>query len=117
MADKAVGKNQRRRHRQRCPTAIPARDAHSLVRPAALAFHRAAGVDHHSAICFKPLHERLMTKRGLSSRWSAIIIGAGLSALVLVPTAIAAMSAASSIPKTVATIESGDRHILRLPRA
>ena len=63
------------------------------------------------AICFKPLHERLMTKRGLSSRWSAIIIGAGLSALVLVPTAIAAVSAASSIPKTVATIESGDRHI------
>ena len=27
------------------------------------------------AICFKPLHDRLMAKRGLSSRWSAIIIG------------------------------------------
>lgn len=63
------------------------------------------------AICFKPLHERLMTKRGLSSRWSAIIIGAGLSALVLVPTAIAAISAASSIPETVATIQSGERDI------
>ena len=63
------------------------------------------------AICFKPLHERLMLKRGLSSRWSAIIIGAGLSALVLVPTAIAAMSAASSIPQTVATIQSGDRDV------
>src|SRR4051794_27532360 len=60
------------------------------------------------AICFKPLHERLMTKRGLSSRWSAIIIGAALSTLVLVPTAIAAMSAASSIPETVATIQNGD---------
>ena len=50
------------------------------------------------AICFKPLHERLMRKRGLSSRWSAIIIGVGLSALVLIPTAVAAISAAGSIP-------------------
>ena len=29
------------------------------------------------AICFKPLHDRLMVKRGLSSRWSAVIIGVG----------------------------------------
>ena len=50
------------------------------------------------AICFKPLHDRLTTRRGLSSRWSAIIIGTALSALVLVPTAIAAISAASSVP-------------------
>ena len=63
------------------------------------------------AICFKPLHERLMTRRGLSSRWSAIIIGTGLSALVLVPTAIAATSAASSIPALVATVQSGDREV------
>ena len=63
------------------------------------------------AICFKPLHDRLMAKRGLSSRWSAIIIGTGLSALVLVPTAIAAMSAASSIPEVVATVQSGDREV------
>src|SRR5215217_4980707 len=63
------------------------------------------------AICFKPLHERLMVKRGLSSRWSAIIIGAGLSALVLVPTAIAAFSAASSFPELVATVQSGDREM------
>ena len=63
------------------------------------------------AICFKPLHERLMVKRGLSSRWSAIIIGTGLSALVLVPTAIAAFSAASSIPELVATVQSGDREM------
>ena len=63
------------------------------------------------AICFKPLHDRLMVKRGLSSRWSAIIIGAGLSALVLVPTAIAAFSAASSIPELVATVQSGDREV------
>ena len=63
------------------------------------------------AICFKPLHDRLMMRRGLSSRWSAIIIGTALSALVLVPTAIAAMSAASSVPELVATVQSGDRHV------
>ena len=63
------------------------------------------------AICFKPLHERLMVKRRLSSRWSAIIIGTGLSALVLVPTAIAAFSAASSIPELVATVQSGGREV------
>jgi predicted PurR-regulated permease PerM len=63
------------------------------------------------AICFKPLHERLMVKRGLSSRRSAVIIGAGLSALILVPTAIAAFNAASSIPELVATIQSGDRQV------
>ena len=63
------------------------------------------------AICFKPLHDRLMTKRGLSSRWSAITIGVGLSALVLIPTAIAAISAASSIPEVVATVQGGDREV------
>jgi predicted PurR-regulated permease PerM len=63
------------------------------------------------AICFKPLHDRLMTRRGLSSRWSAITIGTALSALVLVPTAIAAFSAASSIPELVTTIQSGDREV------
>jgi len=63
------------------------------------------------AICFKPLHDRLMKRRGLSSRWSAVTIGVGLSALVLVPTAIAAMSAASSIPTLVATVQNGDRQV------
>jgi predicted PurR-regulated permease PerM len=63
------------------------------------------------AICFKPLHERLMVKRGMSSRRSAVIIGIVLSALVLVPTAIAATSAARSIPELVATVQSGDRHV------
>jgi predicted PurR-regulated permease PerM len=63
------------------------------------------------AICFKPLHERLMVKRGMSSRRSAVIIGIVLSALVLVPTAIAAFSAARSIPELVATVQSGDRQV------
>lgn len=63
------------------------------------------------AICFKPLHDRLMVKRKMSSRRSAVIIGTVLSALVLVPTAIAAFSAASSIPELVATVQSGDRQV------
>lgn len=63
------------------------------------------------AICFRPLHERLMVKRGMSSRRSAAVIGTVLSALVLIPTAIAAFSAASSIPELVATVQSGDREV------
>src|SRR5436190_22332729 len=53
------------------------------------------------AICFKPLHDWLIARRGLRPRWSATLIGTALSALVLVPTAIAAISAASTIPKAV----------------
>ena len=58
------------------------------------------------AICFKPLHDMLMARGKLSSRWSAVIIGLALSALVLVPTAIAAMSAASLNPMANKTIGS-----------
>jgi predicted PurR-regulated permease PerM len=63
------------------------------------------------AICFKPLHQRLIVKRGMSSRRSAVIIGLGLSALVLVPTSIAAFSAARSIPELVVAVQSGDRQV------
>jgi predicted PurR-regulated permease PerM len=56
------------------------------------------------AICFKPLHQRLMVKRKFSSRSAAIIIGVGLSALLLIPTAVAATSAASSIPELIAAV-------------
>lgn len=63
------------------------------------------------AICFNPLHARLMRKRGMSSRRAAIVIGAVLSGLILVPTAVAAFSAASSIPKVVAAVHSGERQI------
>ena len=41
------------------------------------------------AVCFYPLHLKL--RKRVSNRMSAIIIGLGLSALVLVPTTIAAM--------------------------
>lgn len=59
------------------------------------------------AVCFSPLHSRLMKKRGLRSRTSAIIIGVLVSAVILVPTAIAAFSAAKSVPSIVASANSG----------
>ena len=61
------------------------------------------------AVCFYPLHNRL--KRSMSNRMSAIVIGLGLSALVLVPTTIAAVSAAGSIPSVIAAIQSGEQQI------
>ena len=61
------------------------------------------------AVCFYPIHNRL--KKRVSNRMSAIIIGVGLSAFVLVPTTIAAISAAGSIPKVVAAIQSGEQQI------
>lgn len=61
------------------------------------------------AVCFYPLHIRLRKK--VSNRMSAIIIGLGLSALVLVPTAIASISAAGSIPGVIAAIQTGERAV------
>src|SRR5262245_28317663 len=62
------------------------------------------------AVCFYPVHRRL-TGRGMSNRLSASIIGIGLTALILVPTSIAAISAASSAPAFVAGLKSGDEHL------
>jgi predicted PurR-regulated permease PerM len=62
------------------------------------------------AVCFYPVHRRL-TGRGMSNRLSASIIGIGLAALILVPTSIAAISAASSAPAFVAGLRSGDEHL------
>ena len=64
------------------------------------------------ATCFYPLHLKL--KKRVGNRISASIIGIGLSALILVPTAIAAASAAGSVPKVIAAIKTGER---RLPPA
>jgi predicted PurR-regulated permease PerM len=61
------------------------------------------------AVCFYPAHVRLRKK--VSNRMSAIIIGVGLSALVLVPTTIASLSAASSIPTVVSAIQTGEQQI------
>ena len=62
------------------------------------------------AVCFYPVHQKLL-RRGMSNRMSAIVIGVGLAALILVPTAIAAISAASSIPELVAGLKSGEQHL------
>jgi len=56
-------------------------------------------------ICFQPVHQRLI--RGMKPRWSATIIGVLLTALLLVPTAIAAISAASNVPKLAASVQQG----------
>jgi predicted PurR-regulated permease PerM len=61
------------------------------------------------AICFYPVHNKL--KKRMSNRLSAMLIGVGLSAVVLVPTAIAAISAASSVPEIVGAIQSGEREV------
>lgn len=63
------------------------------------------------AICFYPLHKRLTTKRRMSNRLSASVIGIGLTALILVPTAIAAINAASSVPALVQGLRTGEQHV------
>ena len=62
------------------------------------------------AVCFFPVHRRL-TAQGMSSRLSATLIGTALAALILVPTAIAAISAASSIPALISGLQNGDQKI------
>jgi len=61
-------------------------------------------------ICFVPAHNALK-RRGMRSRWSATLIGTLLAALVLVPTAVAATSAATTLPQLVADLRRGERHI------
>lgn len=62
------------------------------------------------AVCFYPVHCRLV-RRGMRNRLSAMIIGTGLATLILVPTAIAAVSAASSIPRLVSGLQNGQQQI------
>src|SRR3954447_18086166 len=52
------------------------------------------------SVCFYPVH-RGLTARGISNRLSATFIGTALALLILVPTAVAAVSAASSLPGLV----------------
>jgi len=68
------------------------------------------------AICFYPLHCKLKG-RGISNWLSATIIGTLLVAVILIPTAIAAISAASSVPRLVEGLQSGERHIRPPPPA
>ena len=62
------------------------------------------------AICFYPLHARFIA-RGWSPRRSAIVIGTILTAFILIPTAIAATSAASNVPDFVQTVQSGEKQL------
>jgi predicted PurR-regulated permease PerM len=62
------------------------------------------------AVCFHPVHLSL-TSRGMSARLSAVTIGSILAAVVLVPVAIAALSAAGSIPDLISALQSGEREI------
>jgi predicted PurR-regulated permease PerM len=62
------------------------------------------------SVCFYPLHGMLM-RRGLSNRLSATLIGVGLAGLILVPTAIASISAATSIPTLVSGLQDGTQKI------
>ena len=62
------------------------------------------------AVCFYPLHRRLSARR-MSNRLSAVTIGIGLTALILVPTAIASISAAASVPEFVSALKSGQQHL------
>jgi predicted PurR-regulated permease PerM len=67
------------------------------------------------AVCFYPLHRRLT--RRMSNGLSATVIGAALAILILVPTAIASISAATSIPALVSGLQSGDQKIPPPPDA
>lgn len=66
------------------------------------------------AICFHPVHRRLMA-RGLSNRVSASVVGVGLTALVLIPVAIAALNAAGNIPD-IAGLLKGETHLRPPPQ-
>jgi len=62
------------------------------------------------AVCFHPVQARLM-RRGMSQKLSAIIIGTFLSLFILVPTGIATIGAASSVPGLIERLQSGQEQI------
>src|SRR3954471_18556521 len=67
------------------------------------------------AVCFYPVHGGL-TRRGISNRLSATILGTAPATLILVPTAIASISAASSIPRLISSLQSGEQKIPPPPK-
>ena len=62
------------------------------------------------AVCFYPVHCRLVRK-GTRNWLSATIIGVGLGGLILVPTAVAVLSAVSSLPRLISGLQSGEQKI------
>lgn len=68
------------------------------------------------AICFNPLQEKLLA-RGWRPGRAAMLLGTAIVALILVPTAIAAIHAAGSIPSMVQGIQTGSVHVRPPPPA
>lgn len=68
------------------------------------------------AICFNPLQEKLLTKGWRPGR-AAMLLGGVIVAVILVPTVIAAMNAASGIPTLVSSIQNGTAHVRPPPPA
>lgn len=68
------------------------------------------------AICFNPLQEKLLA-RGWKPGRAAMLLGGIIVAVILVPTVIAAMNAASTIPAFVTSIRDGTAHIRPPPPA
>jgi len=68
------------------------------------------------AICFNPLQEKLLA-RGWKAGRAALLLGTIIVALILVPTAIAAIHAAGSVPPLVAGIQAGTLEIRPPPPA
>lgn len=62
------------------------------------------------AICFNPLQEKLLAKGWKPGR-AAMLLGGLIVAVILIPTVIAAMNAASGIPPLVASIHDGTAHV------
>ena len=62
------------------------------------------------AICFNPLQEKLLAKGWRPGR-AALLLGGVIVAVILVPTVIAAINAASGIPPLVEAIQTGTAHV------
>ena len=68
------------------------------------------------AICFNPLQEKMLAKGWKPGR-AAMLLGGLIVAVILVPTVIAAMNAASGIPPLVSAIQTGTAHVRPPPPA
>jgi predicted PurR-regulated permease PerM len=68
------------------------------------------------AVCFNPVQRKLLAKGWRPGR-AAMLLGGVIVALILVPTAIAAISAASSVPPLVDGLQHGTLHIRPPPAA
>jgi predicted PurR-regulated permease PerM len=68
------------------------------------------------AICFNPLQEKLIAKGWRPGR-AALLLGGVIVTIILVPTVIAAINAASSVPPLVDGLQHGTLHVRPPPPA